>query len=122
MKVEKTKLPYRIRREKMTIYKMIYLYCKNLHNNDGQLCDDCANTLDYAYQRLLHCPFHENKPVCSNCNVHCYKPEMREKVKSIMRYSGPRMLFKHPYLTLLHIIDEKILDRFRITELKKLKN
>ncbi|MGC8817750.1 MAG: nitrous oxide-stimulated promoter family protein [Candidatus Hadarchaeum sp.] len=111
--MKKNKLPYRIRREKLTITKMIELYCKDLHNNNGQLCNDCVSIQEYAYQRLLYCPFHKDKPVCSNCIVHCYKPEMREKVKAIMRYSGPRMLLKHPYLALLHIIDEKIFDTFR---------
>jgi hypothetical protein len=30
---------------------------------------------------------------------------MRQKIKEVMRYAGPRMLFKHPYLTLMHGID-----------------
>jgi hypothetical protein len=30
---------------------------------------------------------------------------MREKVRGVMRYSGPRMTFRHPVLALFHFID-----------------
>ncbi|MCU0373022.1 MAG: nitrous oxide-stimulated promoter family protein [Ignavibacteria bacterium] len=33
---------------------------------------------------------------------------MREKVKNVMRYSGPRMLLKHPYLAVRHLLNEKL--------------
>ena len=35
----------------------------------------------------------ETKTFCSNCKVHCYKPEMRKKIRAVMRFSGPRMIF-----------------------------
>jgi hypothetical protein len=85
---------------------MIDLYC--LKNHGGNLCDDCNELKSYAVQRLINCPFGENKPVCSNCTVHCYKPDMRQRVRDVMRFSGPRMLFKHPYLAIMHLLDEKI--------------
>ena len=50
-------------------------------------------------------PFHEGKTTCANCPAHCYKPEMREKIRKVMRYAGPRMIYRHPILALLHIID-----------------
>jgi hypothetical protein len=56
-------------------------------------------------QRLEKCPFEEGKTTCARCPVHCYKPEMREKIRAVMRYSGPRMLYRHPMLTIFHIID-----------------
>jgi hypothetical protein len=37
--------------------------------------------------------------------MHCYKPAMREKIKDVMRYSGPRMSYRHPLLALFHFID-----------------
>ena len=49
--------------------------------------------------------FQENKITCGRCRIHCYKPDMKEKVKTIMRYSGPRMLWHHPVLALHHAID-----------------
>jgi hypothetical protein len=49
----------------------------------------------------------ETKTFCSNCKVHCYKPEMREKIKEIMRFSGPRMIFYHPIMAIRHLIESK---------------
>ncbi len=99
----------RIRREKSTIEKMILIYCRENHNSTNTLCPDCNTIKTYAIERLLNCPFEENKPVCSNCEIHCYKPEMRAKIKKIMSFSGPRMLFKHPYLAIMHLLDEKLI-------------
>ncbi len=28
------------------------------------------------------------KTFCANCKVHCYKPEMREKIRAVMRFFG----------------------------------
>jgi len=30
---------------------------------------------------------------------------MKEQVKAVMRYAGPRVLFHHPILALLHMLD-----------------
>ena len=59
---------------------------------------------DYANMRSNKCPFMETKTFCSNCKVHCYKPEMREKIREVMRYSGPRMIFHHPAAAIHHVI------------------
>jgi len=59
----------------------------------------------YAEKRLEKCPFGEDKPTCANCPIHCYKADRRAQVKSIMRYSGPRMMFRHPLFALRHWID-----------------
>ena len=32
---------------------------------------------------------------------------MREKIRVVMRYSGPRMLFHHPILTIKHMVEER---------------
>jgi len=37
--------------------------------------------------------------------VHCYNAEMRERVRVMMRWSGPRMLLRHPVIAILHMID-----------------
>lgn len=47
----------------------------------------------------------ENKTFCSNCKVHCYKPEMRQGIKEVMRFSGPRMIFHHPIAAFRHVIE-----------------
>jgi hypothetical protein len=30
---------------------------------------------------------------------------MRERVRAVMRYAGPRMLLRHPILAVLHLLD-----------------
>jgi hypothetical protein len=30
---------------------------------------------------------------------------MREQIRAVMRYAGPRMLYRHPIMTLQHMID-----------------
>ncbi|MEA4900648.1 nitrous oxide-stimulated promoter family protein [Desulfitobacterium sp.] len=97
----------RIEKEKQTVGLMIELYCHNKHHPQGILCEDCQNLLNYAQQRLEHCKFGEDKTVCGDCIVHCYKKEMREKIVGIMRYSGPRMIFKHPIAAIQHLVDKR---------------
>jgi hypothetical protein len=95
----------RIRREQRTIGAMLTIYCRD-HHGDSPLCEDCRNLLDYAHGRLNICPFGEEKPACNHCQVHCYSTLMRERVKQVMRYAGPRMLTRHPVLALFHILDK----------------
>ncbi len=94
-------------REKRMVRDMIGLYCRKNHGTRGTLCPECAALADYAMQRSDHCPFMETKTFCSNCRVHCYKPEMREKIRMVMRFSGPRMIFHHPVAAVRHLIESK---------------
>ena len=94
--------------EKQMVSQMIAVYCKGKHGaKHGNLCPDCAALIEYAKQRAEKCPFMETKTFCSNCKVHCYKPEMREKIRAVMRYSGPRMMFHHPIAAVRHMIETK---------------
>ncbi len=95
----------RMRRERKTVEAMIALFCRDHHHTDGELCDACRELVEYARLRLSRCPFQENKTTCGNCPVHCYKPGMREKIRAVMRYAGPRMLLRHPLLALGHLLD-----------------
>lgn len=92
-------------REQRVVGKMIELYCRKNHKEykTGQLCPVCQKLQEYAVVRSEHCPFMERKTFCSNCKVHCYKPEMREEIRKVMRFSGPRMILYHPYLALWHM-------------------
>lgn len=94
-------------REKRIVSQMIALYCKKKHGVKGGLCPDCAALDAYARQRSDKCPFMETKTFCSNCKVHCYKPEMRERIRDVMRFSGPRMLLHHPVTAVRHVIETK---------------
>jgi hypothetical protein len=97
----------RIEREKVTIRKMIGIYCGHHHHMKKNLCPACDELLNYALVRIDKCVFGKNKPVCAECKVHCYKKDMRERVRQVMRYAGPRMIFRHPVLAILHLIDRR---------------
>ena len=94
-------------REKRTVALMIRIYCKRQHGTRRGLCPDCQALLDYASLRSDKCPFMETKTFCSNCRVHCYKPEMRAQIRAVMRFSGPRMIFSHPIMAVRHVIEQK---------------
>ena len=87
--------------EAETAGKMIEIYCRGHHQARESLCDECRELLEYARKRLEKCP-HETKPKCSDCKIHCYEINRRNRIKEVMKYSGPRMLMKHPILAVKH--------------------
>ena len=89
--------------EKKTLRAMIDIFCRGQHGSGKALCGECRELLAYAEERLQACRFGEKKPKCSQCEVHCYKPAMREKIRNVMRFAGPRMIARHPVLALRHI-------------------
>lgn len=97
--------PHRMARERATVAAMIRLACRVRHGARDGLCDECQELQDFADFRLDRCPFQANKPTCANCLIHCYNPTMRERIREVMRFAGPRMLWRHPYLTVCHILD-----------------
>ena len=95
----------RIQREADCVTLMVSRYCKDHHGTHASPCSQCDELLRYALQRLHHCPFQEQKSTCGKCTVHCYKPDMQKKIREIMRYVGPRMMFTNPIMALHHLID-----------------
>ncbi len=85
---------------------MIDIYCKKKHK-EKKLCNECNELYEYVTLRLSKCPFQDDKTFCSNCKIHCYNPEKRQKIKAVMKYSGPRMIFHHPILAVNHLIESK---------------
>ena len=96
----------RLARERATIRVMIEIFCRDHHRSPDALCAECRELFAYAMQRIDKCPYQPDKPTCAKCPTHCYRPAMREQVRQVMRYAGPRMMFRHPVLTLLHYVDE----------------
>ena len=102
-------------REKEMVSDMILLYCQKQHKSirkatglkKTDLCPECAELEAYARMRSDKCPFMETKTFCSNCKVHCYKKDMRERIRLVMRFSGPRMIFYHPVMAIRHLILSK---------------
>ncbi len=95
----------RVDREAEKLRLMLELFCHDQHGTANGLCDTCRALWDYAQGRLAKCPLRDDKPTCANCTVHCYKPSMRAQVREVMRYAGPRMLYRHPVLAVRHLID-----------------
>lgn len=100
------------------------IYCRGNHlgaeraplESDGALlgvygtrppsvCAECAELLMYAERRRAHCP-KDPKPFCSHCDTHCYRADMRERMRDVMRYSGPRSVLRgHAIDSLKHLIE-----------------
>ncbi len=91
--------------EKITVSKMIDLYCLNHHviDNNIELCDECLTLKSYSNKKLDLCIYKKDKPACKNCATHCYAPLQRERIREIMKFSGPRMLFTNPFLAITHL-------------------
>ena len=96
----------RLLRELETIEAMTRIYCAD-HHRTPEPCDECQALMTYAAKRLAVCTFGEEKPVCAKCQVHCHGKAMREKVREVMRYAGPRMVWRHPWLAVMHVVDKR---------------
>lgn len=94
-------------REKWMVSQMIALYCRKKHHTRGDLCPQCAALDAYARMRSDLCPFMETKTFCSNCRVHCYRPDMRARIREVMRFCGPRMILHHPVAAIRHVVETR---------------
>lgn len=95
-------------KEMRVVTLMIARYCRGKHGSKRHaLCAECAQLLEYVRLRRSKCPFGDAKPFCSNCRIHCYKPEMREAIRAVMRYAGLRIVFRHPVLATRHLLQSK---------------
>ncbi|MGF7482856.1 nitrous oxide-stimulated promoter family protein [Providencia sp. SP181] len=96
----------RINREIQTIEKMINIYEK-AHSTPNDIPDYYQKLFTYAVNRLEKCRYGEAKPACKQCPIHCYQPKMREQMKAVMRWAGPKMLLHHPILAIRHLLDDR---------------
>ena len=78
--------------------EFIQIYCDTKHKdrpktreNNTNLCSECHDTLSYSSVRREYCPL-DPKPTCKNCEIHCYRPEYRQRIKEIMRHSGMTLI------------------------------
>jgi len=93
--------------DKAVIHWMIDYYCKKHHKSDS-ICEECSAVLEYALKRIEKCPYGRTKPVCSNCSIHCYKIEMRQRIKIIMKFSGPVIIFRKPVIGIKYLLKKKM--------------
>lgn len=113
MKQDTPKIAKRREREKRTISQMIAMHCAGKHSAASRtekafcgdrICSECASLDTYAVLRTERCRKMDVKTSCEECENHCYAPEMRERIRAAMRYSGPRMLTKHPIAAMRHLL------------------
>lgn len=100
--MDKVDITRKLQHEREVVRDMITLYCRKNHHSK-QLCDECRELADYADERTRKCPYMAEKKFCSLCKTHCYNPQMREKIRQVMRYAGPRMIFHHPIAAFHHL-------------------
>lgn len=110
-------------REAQMVSQMIALWCRGHHGggHEGKqapkgeepirvklglrtitLCPECAELQAYAVARIERCPHMGTKTFCSACPSHCYRPAMRERIREVMRWSGPRMICYRPVTAVRH--------------------
>jgi len=92
----------RIESEKSTLGFMVQYYCRK-HHGGAAPCPNCSNLLEYASNRLDQCQFGDAKKSCLRCPVHCYARPQRQKIRTIMRSVGPRMIYLKPLEALRHL-------------------
>lgn len=97
----------KLQHERRIVADMIALYCRKKHST-RELCDDCRALLEYADSHTMYCPRMAEKTFCSQCQSHCYRPDMRERIREVMRFAGPRIIFYHPIAALRHLYYSKL--------------
>jgi hypothetical protein len=96
-----------MQREIETVNAMIKLYCEMNHKQSKGLCNKCQEIRNYAINKIEECPYQPNKPICKSCKTHCYEPVMREEIRKIMRFSGPKLIWHHPILAIRHLMNKR---------------
>jgi hypothetical protein len=74
-----------------------------LGDRDITLCKECSRLLNHGIAKLLLCPY-DPKPTCRKCPTHCYAPGYRERVREVMRFSGPYFVRRGRLHYLLHYL------------------
>jgi len=101
------KVPRAIATEKKTVAAMVRIYCAAHHDGADPLCTVCSALQRYSHARLDACPYGAGKPTCKECPIHCYRPAEREAMREVMRFAGPRMMLRHPRLSIVHLWKER---------------
>ncbi len=94
----------KITREKKIVNFMILAYCKKIHKCKN-VCTECNNLIIYSNNKLDLCKYGSDKPSCKKCTSHCYNKVNKHKIKVIMRYIGPRMLYLKPKEFIMHLLN-----------------
>ncbi len=112
----------RLRRDLRVLAKFVEVYCQNqhecasgtstqlkMHDLDTlvgrtiDLCPACAKLLAHAFVKRAHCPL-DPKPACKRCPAHCYKPQYRDGIREVMKYSGRKLVLSGRLDYLQHLL------------------
>lgn len=96
----------RRRLDEKTLYAMQLIYCSAKHAKDAGedgLCDPCRDLLKYSLERTKNCSYKAQGRLCSACEIHCFENEQRARIRQVMRFSGPRLIFRKPALALRYL-------------------
>lgn len=105
----------KVSEDKKIISTMISIYCNgNSHKANEEnkvkddICPNCKRLQEYAYSKIDKCPKLKSgkKAICGTCKNNCYMQddELSNMMKAVMKYSGPRMILKHPLMTIKHAL------------------
>ncbi|WP_367277228.1 nitrous oxide-stimulated promoter family protein [Oceanispirochaeta sp.] len=87
-----------------TLRRTYSLYCRANHLDPSKfLCQTCTADLNYSNQKTLKCPFKKYGRTCSSCKVHCYDKDHRDRIRTVMRFTGPRLILHNPVLAGRHL-------------------
>ncbi len=91
-----------------TLRVMVEMFCRAHHGVEkGAMCPECSALYRYAVERMRRCPYGADESGCSACRTPCYRPEMRARMRVVMRYAGPRMMLEHPIMAFRHYLKRR---------------
>jgi hypothetical protein len=104
--------PLEIQKDTDKLVRFLSMYCNAHHEHrlretftfdhpkvsanvkDGpSLCEECSKLLRHAIVMRVLCPL-DPKPKCRSCPEHCYRPVYKDQMETVMKFAGPRSLFK----------------------------
>ncbi len=115
---------HRVVRDTQTLADLVEIWCAGQHGDRERrplvsptvdlgvyrrpplLCEDCAAHMLYGEHRRALCP-KDPKPFCAHCDIHCFRRDEAAWQRQVMRYSGPRSMWRGHFLDgLRHLFDE----------------
>lgn len=89
-----------------TLEAMAQIYCDAHHigmNKDAvNLCIECREAVIATLNRTQVCP-NGHIHNCQDCDIKCQRGDGQSRIKAIMAYSAPRMLWRHPLMTFTYL-------------------
>lgn len=93
-------------KDRRTLEAIGLIYCRAHHHDCAKdatgLCPDCREAIEGTLDRTLHCPSN-HQGNCQDCSIHCQRGEAQQRIKAIMAYAAPRMLWRHPLMTVEYL-------------------